>query len=56
MYPSGIPTIFSIDDYFVCDSYGNSKFAQLYVNKDNNEIEIWPLIIEKAFAKLIGGY
>jgi len=40
-----------IDDKFPVDKNGNWSFGQA-VDKD----ELWPLILEKAYAKLYGGY
>jgi hypothetical protein len=40
----------TIDDYIPCDAQGCPLYTQIGSN------EMWPLLIEKAFAKLRGGY
>lgn len=42
--------IFSLDDYFPCYPLGLPFFTQ------NKEKELWPMILEKAFAKKYGSY
>lgn len=41
----------TIDDYLPVDSHDDYVFA-----KSEEESELWPSIIEKAYAKLYGGY
>eukprot|EP01062_Namystynia_karyoxenos_P023817 TRINITY_DN19234_c0_g1_i1.p1 TRINITY_DN19234_c0_g1~~TRINITY_DN19234_c0_g1_i1.p1 ORF type:complete len:608 (+),score=159.81 TRINITY_DN19234_c0_g1_i1:103-1926(+) len=40
-----------VDDCLPADSYGRAAFAS-----STDELEIWPMLLEKAFAKLHGGY
>ena len=47
----GIPTLIIIDDYFPC--LKGTRFP-LFVKCPHNNI--WPMIIEKAFAKIYGSY
>jgi hypothetical protein len=51
MYLKGKPTIITIDDTIPVDSNGNPVLALL---GDTNAI--WPLLIEKAFAKMYGNF
>lgn len=43
-----------IDDFIPCSQYGKPVFASLTGN--NGKFEIWSMLIEKAYAKLYGGY
>ena len=47
----GIPTLVIIDDYFPC--LKGTRFP-LFVKSPHNNI--WPMIIEKVFAKIYGSY
>lgn len=50
------PVIITIDDRFKTDPITRQHaFVQLKTLK-NGEREIWPLLIEKAYAKMNGGY
>lgn len=40
-----------IDDYIAADSNGNSLFMKPSPHK-----ELWPILLEKALAKLFGNY
>ena len=42
--------IYSLDDYFPCYPLANPFFVQ------NSSKELWPMILEKAFAKKYGAY
>ncbi len=41
----------NVDDYLPVDDHDEYVFA-----KSEEENEIWPCILEKAYAKLYGGY
>lgn len=43
-----------VDDYIPCSQYGKPVFGSFTGN--NGKFEIWSLLIEKAYAKLHGGY
>lgn len=47
---NGFWSIVTIDDYFPCYPMGHPIFSTAYSN------EIWVLLLEKAFAKIHGGY
>ena len=47
----GTPTLIIIDDYFPC--LKGTRFPLFAKSPSNN---IWPMIIEKAFAKIYGSY
>lgn len=54
LYMYNEPVVVTIDDYFPTI---NGKSAYVSVDSDENGIkQIWPLILEKAYAKLFGGY
>ncbi len=46
--------ILAIDDRFPCRQDKRSKFCQLQYSGDS--VEIWPLLFEKAYAKIHNGY
>lgn len=46
--------VITIDDYIPVKKKGNS-FEPLFVSHESNEV-IWPMLIEKAYAKFVGGY
>ncbi|GAB9471540.1 hypothetical protein Gpo141_00008746 [Globisporangium polare] len=43
-----------IDDYIPCSQFGKPVFGSFTGN--NGKFEIWALLVEKAYAKLHGGY
>ncbi|CAI5737069.1 unnamed protein product [Peronospora destructor] len=43
-----------IDDYIPCSQYGKPVFGSF--TGSNGKFEIWSLLVEKAYAKLHGGY
>ncbi|KAK1941167.1 Calpain-9 [Phytophthora citrophthora] len=43
-----------IDDYIPCSQYGKPVFGSF--TGSNDKFEIWSLLVEKAYAKLHGGY
>ena len=45
-------TVIIIDDWLPIDQYGKPNFA----SGGENGLELWPAILEKAYAKLYGSY
>ncbi|KAI9913475.1 hypothetical protein PsorP6_006754 [Peronosclerospora sorghi] len=43
-----------VDDYIPCSQYGKPVFGSF--TGSNGKFEIWSLLVEKAYAKLHGGY
>ena len=50
-YVDGRPLVVTVDDYFPVDSSGNWAYVRA---KDDSFI--WPLVLQKAWAKLTGSY
>jgi calpain-15 len=50
-YAGGKPTLVVVDDYFPC----NNSSLQPFFSKPIGQ-EVWVLLIEKAWAKLVGSY
>lgn len=52
MYDMGVPISVVIDDFLpIATSWGNNSYVS--VNPDK---ELWPILLEKAFSKLMGSY
>ena len=51
MYALGVPVTVTVDDVIPLDDNGNAVFAD--VGPDQ---ALWPLVLEKCFAKLNGNY
>jgi hypothetical protein len=49
------PTVVTIDDYFPTIN-GKSAFVSVDADPRDGVKQIWPLILEKAYAKLFNGY
>jgi hypothetical protein len=43
-----------VDDHFVCKNYGYGKYLCAFNSTKNNEL--WVMLLEKAWAKVHGGY
>ena len=57
MYINGERRTIVVDDYFPYDpERDNWAFSQPKLTSDNKAVEIWVLIIEKAWAKVFGNY
>lgn len=57
LYQGKIPHVISVDDKFLVSSSSKTHaFVRLCTDKKSNEREIWPLLVEKAYAKFHGSY
>ena len=56
LYSGHEPHVVTVDDKFLVDDSGEHAGARLLTNITTNEREIWPLILEKAYAKFHGSY
>lgn len=54
-YRNRKPVIIQIDDYFPCHKRLNTH-AYVKVKSSREVNEIWPMLIEKAYAKMYGSY
>ena len=56
LYRNG-PKIITLDDRFFCKRNSRqSLFARLITDPETNEREFWPLLLEKAYAKMHGSF
>ena len=51
-FKNGFEEIVIIDDYFPV--LGNGKWA--FVRGGEDGLELWPMVLEKAYAKMYGSY
>lgn len=51
-YKNGYEEIIIVDDYF--PAYGNKEWA--FVKGGTEGKELWPMVLEKAYAKMYGSY
>ena len=57
LYCGKTPVIVTVDDKFFVNSESRTHaFARLTTDAETNEREIWPMLIEKAYAKFHGSY
>ena len=54
MYVNGEPTDVVVDDYFPC--FEDPEKDCWAFSRGTSEVEIWVLLIEKAYAKIFGSY
>lgn len=55
MYSGGKPVLITVDDFFAANN--NQAHPYVKVTRDKDELRsIWPMIVEKAYAKMFGGY
>jgi hypothetical protein len=50
------PIVIHIDDYFPTTLNKKYNFVQLSDSNQNDFKEVWPIILEKAYAKLYGSF
>ena len=55
-YKGKVPSVITVDDKFFVDNSQKHAFVRLCNDPETNEREIWPLLIEKAYAKFHGSY
>lgn len=54
-YLGGKPVVVTVDDFFTAHKYKCHSFVKVFRDKDEFK-NIWPMIIEKAYAKMFGSY
>ena len=55
LYSGGRPVLITVDDYFASSSDKTHPFVEV-ISDRNNTKSIWPMLLEKAYAKMFGGY
>ena len=57
LYNGKVPTVITVDDKFLVNNRNRSHaFVRLCTDPSTNSREIWPLLVEKAYAKFHGSY
>ena len=54
-YRNRSPIFITVDDYFPCSQNGTHSYVRVSSGNTNTK-EIWPMLIEKAYAKMYGSY
>lgn len=55
IYSGGRPVVLTLDDYFPTNNDKSHPFVEVFGDK-NSVRNIWPMLIEKAYAKMYGCY
>ena len=55
-YSAKQPVVITVDDQFMCKSTTRQHAFVKLSNDENGVREIWPLLLEKAYAKMYGSY
>ena len=50
------PIVIHVDDYFPTNRNKSYNFVKCSGSNQNNIKEVWPIILEKAYAKLYGSF
>jgi hypothetical protein len=50
------PIVIHVDDYFPTDKHKRYNFVKCSGSNQNDIKEVWPIILEKAYAKLYGSF
>jgi hypothetical protein len=55
LYSGGRPVVLTLDDYFPATGGKSHPFVKIKGDSSNVR-SIWPMLLEKAFAKMFGSY
>ena len=55
-YSAKQPVVITVDDQFMCRSNSRQHAFVKLSNDEKGVREIWPLLLEKAYAKMYGSY
>jgi hypothetical protein len=54
-YSGGSPMLIEIDDNFAVNKNNEHPFVKIQKD-EREEISLWPMIVEKAYAKMFGSF